>query len=58
MTVRTSQNLQANGFTQNAVAGIYARNFDELAPIVFGCLAIGIAVNPINPSYAKGCHLS
>lgn len=54
MAIRVAQNLQLNGFTKSDVASLYARNFDELASVVFGCLTIGIAVNPINPLYNKG----
>lgn len=42
------------GFGKDDVFGFVAKNTYHLAPIVFGSLIIGAAVNPLDPSYKKG----
>ncbi|XP_031621711.1 4-coumarate--CoA ligase-like 7 [Contarinia nasturtii] len=52
-TIRAAQNLQKRGYHSKEVFGIVAKNSHHLAPIVFASLAIGSAVNSLDPSFGK-----
>lgn len=52
-TIRAAQNLRKRGYHSKEVFGILAKNSHHLAPIVFASLAIGSAVNTLDPSFGK-----
>lgn len=52
-SIRAAKHFTEMGFTKNDVFGFIAKNTHHLAPIVFGSLIIGAAVNPLDPSYKK-----
>ena len=51
--VRAAQNLQKRGYNSKEVFTILAKNSHHLAPIVFASLAIGSAVNTLDPQFSK-----
>lgn len=52
-TIRAAQNLQMRGYNSKQVFGVLAKNSHHVAPIVFASLAIGCAVNPLDPLFKK-----
>ncbi|XP_031621710.1 4-coumarate--CoA ligase 1-like isoform X2 [Contarinia nasturtii] len=52
-TIRAAQNLQKRGYRSKQVFGVLAKNSHHLAPIVFASLAIGSAVNTLDPTFGK-----
>lgn len=53
-SIRAAKHFIEMGFGKDDVFGFVAKNTYHLAPIVFGSLIIGAAVNPLDPSYKKG----
>lgn len=52
-TIRTAQNLQNRGYEPKQVFGLMAKNSQHIAPIVFGSISIGCAINTLDPSFKK-----
>lgn len=51
--IRAAQNLQKRGYNSKEVFAVLAKNSHHLAPIVFASLAIGSAVNTLDPQFSK-----
>lgn len=54
-SIRAAQNLLKLGYKQKDVFAFYTKNGHNLAPIVFGSLTIGAAINGLDPNFKKGC---
>lgn len=53
MTIRAAQNMIKLGLVEGDVIGFMASNHHHLAPIVFGTMAIGCPINPLDPSFGR-----
>lgn len=51
--VRAAQNLQNRGYKSKEVFTVLAKNSHHVAPIAFAAMAIGSAVNTLDPSFGK-----
>lgn len=51
--IRTAQNITNLGFKEDDIFTIIARNSENLAPLVFGSMAIGCPVNTLDPSFGR-----
>lgn len=52
-TIRTAQNLQKRGYNSKEVFAFLTKNSHYLAPVLFGSLAVGSAVNTLDPQFSK-----
>lgn len=49
--IRAAENVQRLGYKSNDVFAIMARNSKDVAPIVFGALFNGCAMNTLDPNF-------
>ncbi|CRK97983.1 CLUMA_CG011355, isoform A [Clunio marinus] len=52
-SIRVAQNLQRLSIKPDDVIGFICRNSGNVIPLIFGCLLIGVPVNPLHVSYTK-----
>lgn len=52
-TIRAAQNLLDRGYKPKQVFALMAKNSHHIAPVVFGSISIGCAVNTLDPSFKK-----
>jgi 4-coumarate--CoA ligase len=48
-TMKIVNYLQTSGYKQGDIVGIMASNSENLAPVVFACLSLGLPINPLAP---------
>lgn len=48
-TIKIASHLMSSGFQQGDVVGIIALNSENLAPVFFACLALGLPINTLSP---------
>lgn len=52
-SVNIASYLQALNFNEGDVAGLVALNTDELAPVIFACLTLGLPINSLVPTLSE-----
>lgn len=52
-TMKIATHLMKRGYKQNDVAGIVAVNSENVAPVVFACLILGMPLNILAPSLSE-----
>lgn len=53
-SIRTAQNMRKMGITKNDVVSFFCKSNHDLAPVVFGAILLGAAINPFDATYDKG----
>lgn len=52
-SIRIAQNITRLGFQQGDVVGIMCSNSTFLPSVVYGCLSIGLPINPLDTGFKK-----
>lgn len=52
-SIRIAQNLSSLGFQSGDIVGIICSNSTYLPPVVYGCLMIGMPINPLDIGFKK-----
>ena len=52
-TLRIAKSLSQLGYKKGDIVGVMARNSENLAPLVFALLTLGLPVNSLSPTFLK-----